>query len=104
MIWFWLCLLSGLILGLLILGGLLADRWWWRRKARKRAEALVRFKASDPYQRFVRDFTAAATAVGEQMLPAFTSFAVALNRAAPELEKITAAVKAAEPDPDAPTR
>lgn len=42
MIWFWLCLLSGLILGLLILGGLWVDRWWRRREARKHAEALAR--------------------------------------------------------------
>jgi len=98
MIWFWLCLFSGVILGLLGAVALLAERWWSRRKARKHAEALTRLKASDPYQRLVQDFTAMTTAVGEQMMPAFTVFAAALNRARPELEKIAATVRAEDQD------
>jgi hypothetical protein len=91
-IWIWLCLLSGLALGLLIVVGLLVDRWWGRRKARKHAEALAR--------QAVADLMAAVSPVGEALLSGFRQLVPVLNRMVPELEKLAAAVSTAESDPD----
>lgn len=115
MIWFWLCLLSGLILGLPILGGLWVDRWWHRREARKAAEAEAAAMA-DAMARAVKPF-------GEALLSGFRQLAPVMNDVAESISKFNeafrnfpdpearikaarraTAVKAAELDPDAPTR
>lgn len=99
MIWFWLCLLSGLILGLLILGGLWVDRWRGRRKARKAAEALAR--------QTVAAMAAAAQPFGEALLGAFRQLAPLINDMSKSLGQfgearraVPAATDTPESDPD----
>jgi hypothetical protein len=98
MIWFWLCLLSGLILGLLVLGGLWVGRWWRRREARKHAEALAR--------QTVAAMVAAAQPFGEALLSGFRQLAPVMNEAAKSIgrfeETFRAASTAPDPDPDSP--
>ena len=74
MIWFWLCLFSGVILGLFRLGGLFVERWWQRRKARKVAEAQL--------AAMVNELTRAFQPVGEALLGVFRRMTPALNEAA----------------------
>lgn len=94
MIWFWLCLLSGLVLGLLIVGGLWVDRWLHRRKARKAAEALAR--------QALADLAAATRPVGEMLLNAFRQLVPVINDAAKSIGRFEEAFRAVPAAMDEP--